>query len=349
MNRMITRTITAFAGIGLATAGLAAPAFAASPDAGLFGSMDPTYDGVFRQGVSIIALAPLKQVPAEALTWLRGQQCLDGSFEAYRASIRTACAAPDPLKFTGPDSNSTALAAMAFRSVQQHEPADRAIAALVAKQNADGGWGYTLGGASDVNSTGLVVAALQGAATLPTNAAAKNRGLAYLTSTQVPCTGAGTFGLPYQAGGPADALASAQALVGIAGTLPANKPTAYASLTRTSCTSTLQAKVAAFLNQSLVSGKGTLASSLDPKQTDWNATASAVVGLASARQGRAGVSAGLAQLQRNVAAYTGPADKFKVAADATLIMVARVTGTSPRAFGTARTNLVAALLNSITK
>lgn len=349
MHRSITRTITAIAGLGLATAGLASPAFAASPDAGLFGSMDPTYDGVFRQSVSILALAPLHQVPAEALTWLSGQQCLDGSFEAYRASIRTACAAPDPQKFTGPDSNSTALAAMAFRSVQQHAPADRAIAALIAKQNADGGWGYTLGGASDVNSTGLVVAALQGAATLPVNASAKNRALAYLAATQVPCTGSGTFGLPYQAGGPADGLASAQALIGIAGTLPATKPTAYGSLVRTTCSSPLRTKVAAFLNQALVNGQGRLASSLDPKQTDWNATASSVVGLASAGLGRPGVTAALRQLQGNVAAYTGPSNAFKVAADATLIMVAQVTGTSPRAFGTPRTNLVASLLNSITK
>ena len=120
MNRTITRTITAVAGISLASISAISPAMAVSPDAGLFGSMDPTYDGVFRQSVAVLALAPLNKVPAESVTWLKSQQCLDGSFEEYRKSIRTACATPDPVKFTGADSNATALAVMALRAVKEN-------------------------------------------------------------------------------------------------------------------------------------------------------------------------------------------------------------------------------------
>ncbi|MDO8731821.1 MAG: prenyltransferase/squalene oxidase repeat-containing protein [Actinomycetota bacterium] len=348
MSRL-TRSIIGVAGISLAAATLMSPALAASTNTGLFGAADPTYDGVYRQSLSIIALQPLNKVPAAATTWLKSQQCADGTFVSYRASLDTPCAAADPSKFSGPDSNSTALAATALRAVQDHAPADRAINALVAKQNADGGWGYTLGATSDVNSTGLVLAALHGAATLPANAAAMNKAQAYLTKAQVPCTGTGTFGLPYQPGGKADYLASAQGLIGIAGTLPVAKPAKYAPVKGTNCNSESEARVSAFLANSLVANKGQLPSAMDPNQADYNATADAVVALASAARGQEGVVAGSALLKQHVTAFTLFGPKFKAAAAATLIQVAQATGTNPRAFGSEKTNLVANLLNSITK
>ncbi|CAB5040743.1 MAG: hypothetical protein F2923_06130 [Actinobacteria bacterium] len=349
MKHKIAQTITAVAVLGITTVGALTPAIAVSHDTGLFGSTDPTYDGVYRQSLAILALQPLNKVPAESVTWLAGQQCLDGSFEEYRNSIRTACAQPDPAKFTGADSNATALGAMALRIVKNSTAADKAIAVLLTKQNKDGGWGYTLGGESDVNSTGLVLAALNSA---PKTSALRNAGNSargYLTASQIPCTGAGTFGLPYQPNGKADNLASAQALVGIAGTLPANKPTAYASVTKTSCKSALVNKVATYLSQTLVASKGALKSALDPKQTDWNSTASAVIGLASSKQGKPGLDAGLAQLQSNVVEYTGTGAKFKAAAGSGLIMIAGLTGKNPQAFGSQKSDLVANLLTSITK
>lgn len=345
----ISRSIIGLAGISLAAATVISPASAASGDAGLFGSTDPTYDGVFRQSLSIIALQPLGKVPAAATNWLKAQQCADGSFVSYRASVATPCPAPDPAKFSGPDSNSTALAATALRAVQQHASADKAINALVAKQNPDGGWGYTLGGESDVNSTGLVLTALRGAATLPANAAASNKAQAYLAAAQLPCTGNGPFGLPYQPGGKADYLATAQSLTGLAGTLPAAKPAKYSPVTGTTCKSPIQTRLATFLASSLVSTKGQLPSSLDPTQADYNGTANAVVALAASAKGQAGVAAGTASLEQHVTAFTLFGPKFKPAAAAELIQVAQVTGKSPRAFGSEKTNLVANLLNSITK
>ncbi|HBJ73259.1 MAG TPA: hypothetical protein DDY88_06065 [Actinobacteria bacterium] len=345
----VTRSIIGVAGLSLAAASLMSPAIAASTDTGLFGPTDPTYDGVYRQSLSIIALQPLNKVPSAATNWLKSQQCADGSFLSYRASLSTPCPVADPSKFSGPDSNSTALAATALRAVQQHAAADKAINVLVAKQNADGGWGYTLGAGSDVNSTGLVLTALHGAATLPVNATSMNKAQAYLAKAQVPCTGTGTFGLPYQPGGKADFLASAQGLIGIAGTLPVAKPAKYAPVKGTNCSSDSEARVSAFLANALVADKGQLPSAMDPTQADDNSTANAVVALASAAKGQAGVLAGLGHLQRHVTAFTLFGPKFKAAAAAALIQVAEATGTNPRAFGSEKTNLVANLLNSITK
>jgi hypothetical protein len=343
------RTLTTLVGIGLVTAGAISPAMAASPNAGLFGSMDPTYDGVYRQSISILALNPLSKVPAQSVTWLKSQQCLDGSFEAYRKSIRTACATPDPVKFTGADSNSTSLAAMALRAVKETAAADKAIAALIAKQNKDGGWGYTLGGASDVNSTGLTLAALNGAPTSAAVKAAGNSARGYLTAVQVPCSAAGTFGLPYQAGGPADLLASGQGLLGLAGTIPFAKPTSFGSVNSTTCKSSAINKVATHLSQQLISTRGALSSSMDPTQTDWNATTNAVLALSSAKIAKPAIDAGVTALQKNVDAYTGSGEKFKAAADGGLILVAQATGLNPSAFGSKKTDLVTQLLNSVTK
>ena len=349
MKSVVTRTLTAVAGISLATVGVISPAMAASPDAGLFGSMDPTYDGVFRQSVSILALAPLNKVPAQSVAWLKSQQCVDGAYEAYRKSIRTACAAPDAAKFSGPDSNSTALAAMALRTVKENAAADKAVAALIAHQNKDGGWGYTLGSPSDVNSTGLSLAALNGTSRTSAVKTAGNRARGYLAAVQVPCTGSGTFGLPYQVNGPADLLASGQALLGLAGTVPFTKPTSFGTVNTTNCKSSSVNKVATYLSQALIATRGALPSSMDPKQTDWNATTNAVLALSSAKLAKPAIDAGVVALQKNVDTYTGSADKFKAAADGGLILVAQATGLNPAAFGPNKTNLVTQLLNSVTK
>jgi len=349
MNRTISRTLTALAGITFASVSLLSPALAASPDAGLFGTMDPTFDGVYRQSISILALNPLNKVPTQSVTWLKSQQCLDGSFEAYRKSIRTACATPDPVKFTGADSNATSLGAMALRAVKETAAADKAIAALIAKQNKDGGWGYTLGGASDVNSTGLTLAALNGAPTSAAVKAAGNRARGYLNAVQVPCSAAGTFGLPYQTGGPADLLASGQGLLGLTGTIPFPKPTSFGSVSSTSCKSPAITKIATYLSQELISTRGALPSSMDPKQTDWNATTNAVLALTSAKIAKPAIDAGVAALQKNVDTYTGSGDKYKAAAGGGVILVAQATGLNPSAFGSKKTDLVSQLLNSVTK
>src|SRR6185437_13838993 len=73
---------------------------AAVKNVGLFGAQDPSFDGVYRQSLSLLALKAVGAAPdAPALSWLAAQQCADGTFTSYRSSTTTACAA------TAKDSN----------------------------------------------------------------------------------------------------------------------------------------------------------------------------------------------------------------------------------------------------
>ncbi len=354
MNRSTARIIASSITCILATTVLgvtAAPSQAAGQDAGLFGASDPTYDGAYRQSIAMLSLTSADvPVPAAATQWLAGQQCLDGLFEAYRVSIRTACQVPDPANFTGPDSNSTALAAMALRASGRNANADRAITALMSAQNADGGWGFIIGSASDANSTGLVLAALNGAATTSAIRSARSSARSYLASQQVDCTKPGDFGLTYPPSPKPNNLSSAQALIGIASaSVPFTAPASYGSTANTTCTSAMKAKVAAYLNNLLIRTAGAVPSDLDPAQVDWNSTSSAVLGLAAARLGKRGVDIGVRALERNTRPYIYKGGAAVPAALGALILVADVTDRDPRSFGTQRTNLVQVLLASMRK
>lgn len=304
-RRSVVALLTVVA-IGLPTMALPSPAHAATADAGLFGSSDPTFDGTFRQSMAILGLTAAKApVPASAAAWLSSQQCPDGSYQAYRSDSGRPCDRPDPEAFTGPDSNSTALAASALRSAGRTASANRAVAALIRTQNADGGWGYTLGGSSDVNSTGLALIALRGAPT--TRAATKSvtRAMRYLRSAQVPCASPAAirFALPYQPGQPANALASTQALIGIAGTLPV-PIIARTGVRGTGCEDRLIRQVSSYVNRLLRTNRGAVPSAVGDG-TDWNATAFGVLGLAAAGAAPSGIAVGIAALGRNATAYVG--------------------------------------------
>ena len=63
-----------------------ASAAAAPKNVGLYGSSDPTYDGVFRQSLAILGLHAAGQTPdPTAIDWLLDQQCADGGFSSYNA------------------------------------------------------------------------------------------------------------------------------------------------------------------------------------------------------------------------------------------------------------------------
>jgi hypothetical protein len=172
--RRRTRGVGALAAALLLT-GLAAPvATAASPSAppklpaGLYGAADPTYDGVFRQATALLALSTTHEsIPAAAVSWLAHQQCADGGFQAYRADTAKPCTAKSE------DTNSTGMAIEALAALGgQDGVVSKAAGWLRGVQNADGGWGYQPGYASDADSTGLVVGALTAAKADP-GAAAK--------------------------------------------------------------------------------------------------------------------------------------------------------------------------------
>lgn len=134
-------------------------------DAGLFGASDPSFDGAFRQGLSLMALVNQglggSAAVAAGVTWLQGQQCADGGWESYRSDPTTACPAPDPDTFAGPDTNSTALAVEGLVAAGATFT-DSPLSFFESSQNTDGGFGF-IGAASqspDPDSTGEVIQAL---------------------------------------------------------------------------------------------------------------------------------------------------------------------------------------------
>ncbi|MET7638693.1 prenyltransferase/squalene oxidase repeat-containing protein [Streptomyces sp. NPDC005438] len=140
-------------------------AAAKSPPPELYGKGDPQFDGVLRQSVAMLAQHAAGWRPApKAVRWLTDQQCGNGAFASYRAEPDTAC--DDDTKV---ETNATAAAVQALAALDQDgskkssSPVNKALTWLRSVQNKDGGWGFTPGGASDANSTGLVVGALEAA------------------------------------------------------------------------------------------------------------------------------------------------------------------------------------------
>jgi hypothetical protein len=186
---------------------------------GLFGTADPTFDGAFREGLALLALHAAGVANAAGVTWLRGQQCDDGLWTAFRTDTAQPCPAVDPATFTGPDTNSTALAVLGLQAQGATTEAANGIAAVKAVRNAGGGWGFLARAdqGTDANSTGLVLEAIRTVAGAP-----DAPGTAALLGLQVGCTApaADRGGIAFQpgAGGELapDALATVQATAALA-------------------------------------------------------------------------------------------------------------------------------------
>jgi hypothetical protein len=185
---------------------------------GLFGTSDARFDGAFRQGFSLLALAAVEKANADGVAWLEDQQCADGLWTAYRADIAQPCGPPDPVNFTGPDTNSTAAAMLGLTAQGQTTPATAGAAALEKVRTPDGGWAFIAvsSGPTDSDSTGLVVEALQ---TLEHTTDAQ--GLAAILALQVGCDAdpADRGGIAFESGsGPLapDAFATSQAIAAVA-------------------------------------------------------------------------------------------------------------------------------------
>ncbi len=195
---------------------LVAELLATKQASGLFGSSDATFDGAYRQGMALYAIAAVDPAlaPADAVGWLVGQQCANGLWTAFRADVTVPCPAADPIGFTGPDSNSSAAAVLALTKLGV-DPAVDAVAALLATRDTDGGWAYIVGTdataqASDANSTALVLAAL--------GASAPAEARAYLLSLQIPCDSSNAGAFSYQTQYPgANLIATVQAVPALSG------------------------------------------------------------------------------------------------------------------------------------
>ena len=345
--------VAAAAALALVSVGQTPALAAPSATTGLYGSADPTYDGVFRQAVAMIGLAAVGVAPsAPAVTWLLDQQCADGSFQAYRANLATPCGPSDPVNSTGPDTNSTAAAIAALMALDDAgkapagtmtrivSAADRAGAWLGKQQLKDGGWPFFPGGTSDANSTGLSLAAVMTQAPnfqVPAYVA----GAKFLGTLVAPCTSADGGGLSYQKGSKPDGAASSQGMLGLTAAVPVSGPKKLAG--SPACSRSTTQKVASYLSKKIMA-KGALDSSFGTGP-DYTSTASSVVSLVAAGYGKPAVSKATATLAANARAFTttkdGAADP---AALGLLLMVSEATGKNPRAFG--GINLVTALQGS---
>jgi hypothetical protein len=138
-------------------------------DKGLFGAQDPTYDGAYRQGLSLAALAGVdvrsRAQVGTAERWLEAQQCPDGGWTSL-VTTDNPCTG-NPADFEGPDTNSTALAieGLSAQGVLGTKAGDKASAFLIGAQDRDGGWGYEPNaapapGSTDPDSTALVIQAI---------------------------------------------------------------------------------------------------------------------------------------------------------------------------------------------
>ncbi|WP_030679729.1 prenyltransferase/squalene oxidase repeat-containing protein [Streptomyces cellulosae] len=321
-----------------------APAVAAGPSpsaspalpAGLYGSTDPTYDGVWRQSLALLAQHTVGVKPAaKAVDWLTGQQCANGAFAPYRAAPTTACDAKVMV-----DTNNTAAAVQALAALGGHDAATgKAVAWLKSVQNKDGGWGYTPGGASDTNSTSVVVGALAAVGNTPQDVRKGGKSpYDALSKLTLPCDGDGAGAFAFQPDKKNSLAANADATAaGVLGALgkglvvEAGKDGA----TTTCASETVSprqaaANGAAYLTKALAED-GHLKSALPgaTDQPDYGNTADAVVALA-AQGGAARAAKPLKWLQRNAAAW---AEQSGPAAYSQLIFAAHATGADPRDFG----------------
>ncbi|WP_409472425.1 prenyltransferase/squalene oxidase repeat-containing protein [Streptomyces sp. HC307] len=342
--RRSAAVLAATAVIGVAAtpvAQAADPSPSASPSvaipSGLYGSTDPSFDGVWRQSLALLAQDTVGVEPAaKAVEWLAGQQCANGAFAPFRADPAKPCDAKTPV-----DTNMTAAAVQALAALGGHDAATgKAITWLKSAQNKDGGWGYTAGGPSDTNSTSLVIGALTAAGEQPKDVVKSGKSpYDALLELTVPCDEDGGGAFAYQPGKKGQLAANADATAaGVLGALGKGMATRAADQapTGSSCADgdltppQAAAGGAAHLAQATEKDghlKSALAGSED--QPDYGNTADAVVALA-AQGGAEQAAKPLKWLEKNGPAW---AEQSGPSAYAQLIFAAHATGSDPYDFG----------------
>ncbi|MFF5314058.1 prenyltransferase/squalene oxidase repeat-containing protein [Streptomyces massasporeus] len=335
--RRSAAVLAAVAVIGAATPAAADPSPSPSqafPSA-LYGGTDPKYDGVWRQSLALLAQDTVGVKPAaKSVQWLARQQCENGSFAAYRPDPTAACDAKTML-----DTNATSAAVQALTALGGHDDVTgKAVGWLKSVQNEDGGWGYSPGGASDTNSTSVVIGALAAAGEKP-DQVVKDGKSPYdaLLKLALPCGGDGDGAFAFQPDKKGKLAANADATAaGVLGSLgkgmvvePGKK--SDAACEKAGTPEQAAANGAGYLTAALAKDDGHLMSALagaEP-QPDYGNTADAVVALA-AQGATAQAEKSVRWLEKNSAAWaaqSGPA------AYAQLIFAAHATGTNPRDFG----------------
>jgi LPXTG-motif cell wall-anchored protein len=325
---------------------------------GLYGAQDPTFDGVYRQSLSILALVAAGQTPAPAaVTWLKKQQCTDGGFESFRTPLTAACLPPSSTAFDGEDSNSTGIAVQALAAIGDTADASRAVGWLGTHLNSDGGWAYypdgAAGNASDANSTSLGLSAFYTLGRALPKTSGNVTPLDFLASLQVGCSGTAATQGAFTFFGSANDYATVQAaLAVVGGFLPVHAATIDNTAPVLPCPITTLTPAqsgdaaAGYLIRRMAANGHSIPDSTDPTKIDDGSTANAVLALVRIGHGAGAVSSALGVLATDQLAFTHVSGLDVPGALADLTMAAVAGGESPAGFG--GTNLVSRLAATIT-
>ena len=342
MHKSILAAVLSIAvslGLGLS------PAHAAGPDAGLYGTIDPTYTGVDHQALAILGLDSVGVSPDKAaVKWLVAQQCLDGSFKSYRVSIRTECGPSDAVNYSGPNTNSTALAALALNASGKTTQAKRAVKwltkATAVAPNGKTGIAYYPGSGAlpDTNSSGLAYAAMTG---VGVKSPVVKQVRAYLLSAITSCAQSGGAKFQVSESG-VNNSASAQALFGLAALTPAEPANKLGASPK--CAKNKVKNLASYLSGQLTTG---VLSSFPYDGDDFGNTAATVVTFNTMKVGKKPVGKATAALKKNVKTWALKDGKVNAGALGWLLMVAQATDSNPKKFG--GVNLISTLTKSMKK
>lgn len=343
ISQRLAGTFAAFTAALLIASSLSTPAFAAQ--SGLFGSQDPTYDGVFRQSLAVVALRSHGQpVPASAQSWLMSQQCPDGAFEAFRADTKASCKESDPETYSGKDTNSTAMGAVALFALGKKARALKAVAWLRAAQNNDGGLPWLKGLESDSASTALAMLAQR---TVGAKAFVKQGRsmVTYLRTTMLGCDSPTSIrgAMSFQKSSPLvpSDLTTAQAAAALSATFPIIPQPRSSRVSVLPCTKSRPVLSAIGIREALV---GYIANRLADNRfiipsawgssADWSSTSWSVLALLGARRGLKEATQAIKQLRLNAnTAIRGGDNSVDVGKVALLLLVVRAVNEDPTKFG----------------
>lgn len=319
---------------------------------GLYGQQDPTYDGAYRQSLSILALETANaNIDPAAVRWLLRQQCDDGSWMSWHKKLAKPCGAPD--------SNATAMAVMALNAIGRNKPAKAGTDWLLANQLSGGGWEYSTGWGADSNSTGLVTQALIARGIDPTTVDNNGTPLTFLASLQLGCDAveADRGALDYSANVPlaVNNYATAQAAQALTGSaLPVDPNDLRNGLPDLDCpdatggilTSDPDEAAVGYLGRTLRANDGTVPNAFGPG-ADYGSTMNAVLSLVSSTHGGPQVKKAVHVLHVNVRTIVKDTDGKTLPAGAALFVL-----TEKSVKGNARdvrgVNLIKRLQTSIT-
>ena len=194
---------------------------------GLFGQADPTYDGVLRQGLSLLVInlsyssAQYSGKVVKAANWLVKQQCPDGGFPSLKKAPGPGCTS-DPASYLGPDTNSTAMAIVGLISAGAPsgpaDPLGKAISWLESQELSSAGWGWYPTNDADASSTAFAILALGSVGRDPssTTGPLSRSGISPLDALSTFADPSGGF--YWQPGSPADLISTNEALFVIGAT-----------------------------------------------------------------------------------------------------------------------------------